>query len=136
MAIAETGAGALAVALGVIAQCDYPVVFHCAAGKDRTGILAGLLLSALGASDETIAQDYELTNLSLAAHLSWATVNDPEEAAEIAARPAWLRRSSGPVIKAFLESLRARHGSIDHYFDALGVSEETLDTLRARLLEP
>ena len=51
---------------------EHPVVFHCAAGKERTGILAGLLLSALGVSDETIMEDYELTNLSLAAHLSWA----------------------------------------------------------------
>ena len=89
------------------------MVFHCAAGKDRTGILAGLLLSALGVSDEIIMADYELTNRSLADRLSWAKVNDPEEAAEIAARPTWLLRSSGPVMKAFLEGLRNRHGSIE-----------------------
>lgn len=136
LAIAENGASTLAVAFDIIAECEYPVVFHCAAGKDRTGILAGLLLSALGVSDETIVRDYELTNRSLAAHLSWAKVNDPKEAAEIAARPAWLLRSSGPVIKAFLESLRRRHGSIDRYLNGLGVKKQTLDTLRVRLLEP
>ena len=135
VAIAENGARALATALGVIAECEHPVVFRCAAGKDRTGILAGLLLSALGVSDETIMEDYELTNRSLDDHLSWAKVNDPEEAADIAARPTWLLRSSGPMMKAFLESLRRRHGSIEGYLHGLGVKGETLDDLRVRLLE-
>jgi protein-tyrosine phosphatase len=135
VAIADNGASALAAALGVIAECEYPVVFHCAAGKDRTGILASLLLSALGVSDKTIMEDYELTNLSLAAHISWAEINDPKEAAEIAARPPWLLRSSGPAMKAFLEILRMRHGSIEDYLKGLGVSNERLDTLRERLLE-
>jgi protein-tyrosine phosphatase len=135
VAIAENGAGALATALGVIAEGEHPVVFHCAAGKDRTGILAGLLLSALGVSDENIVEDYELTNRSLADHLSWARVNDPEEAAEIAARPPWLLQSSGPVMKAFFERLRRRHGSIEGYLHGLGVTGETLDALRSRLLE-
>ena len=38
-----------------------PAVFHCAAGKDRTGILAGLLLSSLGVSDDDVVADYALT---------------------------------------------------------------------------
>jgi protein-tyrosine phosphatase len=135
VAIAENGARALATALRVIAECEHPVVFHCAAGKDRTGILAGLLLSALGISDETIMEDYELTNRSLPDHLSWAKLNDPEEAAEISARPTWLLRSSGSVIKAFLEKCRTRHGSIEAYLQGLGVKDETLDALRVRLLE-
>lgn len=136
VAIAENGARALGSALGVIAECENPVVFHCAAGKDRTGILAALLLSVLGIPDETIMEDYELTNRSLADRLSWAKVNDPEEAAEIAARPSWLLRSSGPVMKAFLESLRSRHGSIERYLYGLGVKGKTFDALRVRLLEP
>lgn len=135
VAIADNGASALATALGVIAEGEHPVVFHCAAGKDRTGILAGLLLSALGVSDETIMEDYELTNRSLGDHLSWAKANDPEEAAEIAARPTWLQQSSGPVMKAFFESLRRRHGSIEGYLHRLGVKDESLDALRVRLLE-
>jgi protein-tyrosine phosphatase len=135
VAIAENGANALVSALGFIAIGEHPVVFHCAAGKDRTGILAGLLLSALGVCDEAIMEDYELTNLSLAPHLAWAEVNDPEEAAEILARPSWLLRSSGHGIKAFLENIRTRHGSIEGYLGVLGMTEESLNTLRERLLE-
>ena len=42
-----------------------PAVFHCAAGKDRTGLLAALLLSALGVSDEDVVADYALTEAAM-----------------------------------------------------------------------
>lgn len=42
---------------------ETPILFHCSAGKDRTGVAAMLILLALGASDETICADYERTNL-------------------------------------------------------------------------
>ena len=48
-------------ALSILAENDAPTVFHCAAGKDRTGLLAGLLLSLLGVSDRQIVHDYALT---------------------------------------------------------------------------
>lgn len=136
VAIAENGATALAAALRVIAEGEHPVVFHCAAGKDRTGILASLLLATLGVSDESIVGDYELTNRSLAPHLAWARINDPGEAAEIAARPPWLRTTSGPVIEAFLERVRSKDGSIENYLARLGIGRDTQRVLRSRLLEP
>ena len=48
--------------LHLLAETDAPVVFHCAAGKDRTGIAAALLLAALGVDRATIERDYLLTN--------------------------------------------------------------------------
>ena len=42
---------------------ETPVLFHCSAGKDRTGVAAILILLALGASDKTIAEDFEKTNI-------------------------------------------------------------------------
>jgi protein-tyrosine phosphatase len=136
VAIAETGARSLALALEVMAEEAHPVAFHCAAGKDRTGILASLLLSALGVSDDDIGRDYELTNLSRASHLAWAKVHDPAEAADMESRPPWLNTASGSVIRAFLEILRTRHGSIDGYLHDLGVDGGVVQTLRSRLLEP
>src|SRR6185503_12129390 len=41
---------------------NHPIVFHCAAGKDRTGLVAALLLSLLGVDDEIVAADYALTS--------------------------------------------------------------------------
>lgn len=51
----------------IVAAADSaPLVFHCAAGKDRTGVAAALLLSALGADRETVMQDYMLSRERLA----------------------------------------------------------------------
>lgn len=64
---------------------ETPVLFHCSAGKDRTGVAAILILLALGASDKTIAEDFEKTNIWRRPELEavWA-----EHAEEIAADPA------------------------------------------------
>ena len=57
-----SGTDAFVGALEVMASSDnFPLVFHCAAGKDRTGIVAALLLSVLGVDDELIAADYAVT---------------------------------------------------------------------------
>jgi protein-tyrosine phosphatase len=48
-----------------IAECDHAVVFHCAVGKDRTGIVAAMLLASLGVPDETIVNDYGLSDRAL-----------------------------------------------------------------------
>ena len=49
--VAEDGAAELREALEVVAEADGPLVFHCASGKDRTGLLAALLLTLLGVDD-------------------------------------------------------------------------------------
>jgi len=64
---------------------ETPILFHCTAGKDRTGVAAMLILLALGASDETICADYARTNLCRAAEIEKAMA---DHAAEIAADPA------------------------------------------------
>ena len=63
---------------------ETPILFHCTAGKDRTGVAAMLILLALGASDETICADYARTNLCRAAEIEKAMA---DHAAEIAADP-------------------------------------------------
>ena len=57
----EAMAGSIVAALAIIAYSPGAVAFHCAAGKDRTGVLAASLLLALGASDETVSADYAAT---------------------------------------------------------------------------
>ncbi|MEZ5261759.1 MAG: tyrosine-protein phosphatase [Acidimicrobiales bacterium] len=63
----ERGGPALAEAFSLIAEPDnHPLVFHCAAGKDRTGILAAMLLGLLGVDDDTIVADYALSQANMA----------------------------------------------------------------------
>ena len=64
----DVGAPALSESLRVLADpAQVPAVFHCAAGKDRTGVLAAIVLSLLGVDEETIVGDYALTAAAMAA---------------------------------------------------------------------
>src|SRR4051794_38978193 len=65
--LAEDGAEGLAEAMRVIADADAaPLVVHCAAGKDRTGVVCALTLAVLGVADRDIAEDYALSTAASA----------------------------------------------------------------------
>jgi len=102
-----------------------PTVFHCTAGKDRTGFAAALLLKAVGASDEEVMRDYLLTNdrVQLPAV---SRMGLPREAMEV------LWRVQPGFLEAAFEEARATYGSIDAYLrDALDLG----DPQRARLVQ-
>jgi protein-tyrosine phosphatase len=134
--MATAGRDALATALGVIAASDEAIVFHCGSGKDRTGILAALLLSALGVPDASIGADYQLSELALAPAIAWAAAFDPAMAAALANLPPAKRRSPPETITVFLDTVREQHGSIEGFLADAGLGSAVLDTLRARFLEP
>ena len=85
-----------------------PLVFHCSAGKDRTGFAAALILSALGVSRDLVFQDYMLTNLL------WKI--DPLSMGDL---PADVMTALGRAEEAFLsaafETITTEFGSMDHY---------------------
>ena len=83
--------GTIAQAFGILAQPEsLPAMFHCSAGKDRTGVLAALLLAALGVPDETIVADYALSRDAMDRMLMWLQerATDPETLAPSAPRSA------------------------------------------------
>jgi protein-tyrosine phosphatase len=127
--LAEHGHDAIAGAVEVIADADNaPVVVHCVAGKDRTGVVAAVTLAALGVPDEVIAEDYALTAAATERTTAFLRALNPE----VAAMPARWLLSPAETMLLFLADLRARHGSVRAY---LGRSEETYDRLEAHLLE-
>ena len=118
---------------------ETPILFHCTAGKDRTGVAAMLILLALGASDETICADYARTNLCRAAEIEKAMA---DHAAEIAADPAQRMRwqtSAGvdPEAASFvLRTIRQDYGSAENYLEAeYGLTPARLMRLRRMYLE-
>ena len=118
---------------------ETPILFHCTAGKDRTGVAAMLILLALGASDETICADYARTNLCRAAEIEKAMA---DHAAEIAADPAQRMRwqtSAGvdPETAPFvLRTIRQDYGSAESYLEAeYGLPPARLMRLRRMYLE-
>jgi len=130
----EFGGPAVATAIRLLADGEtLPAVFHCTAGKDRTGVLAALVLGQLGVPEEAIAEDYALTELAVDGTRAWLQVNDPDV---MGALPAWAWRAPATTMLAFLEQVRAEHGSIPGLLAHLGVSQATLDALEDTLLGP
>ena len=135
LAIAAAGAVAVGAAVRAVAAGEEAAVFFCAAGRDRTGMIAALVLSVLGVDDETIVADYLLSDRSLEPTIAWAEANAPDIAAEMAALPDWVLYTSPDVMEAFLDGLRAQHGSIEAYLAAAGAGADVVAALRGRLLE-
>ena len=113
----------------------YPAVFHCTAGKDRTGILAALLLEVLGVPDPVIGDDYALTELARERTTAWIKVNEPDYAAYLAQIPLEFRKATPEKIVAFLELLRAKYRSVPEFLTGVGVTGDDLDSLCGQLLE-
>jgi protein-tyrosine phosphatase len=112
-----------------------PAVFHCTAGKDRTGIVAALLLEVLGVPDDVIAADYVLTERARARTTVWIEANEPGFAALMAQVPPERRVISAETILGLLEGVRSTYGSAAELLLSLGVEAKQLDALRTRLLE-
>ena len=78
-AMLSLAGGQVATVLRLLAEPDvYPAVFFCAAGKDRTGVLAAIVLSTLGVDDDDIVTDYTLTDPVARAILDRASSRAPE----------------------------------------------------------
>lgn len=106
---------------------DVPVVFHCTAGKDRTGFAAALILLALGVPRQVVMQDYLLTN-ELFQHA-------PQEADIPPDALAVLWRVQEGFLDAALQLVDADHGGVKRYLDKrLGLSATALEALAARYL--
>lgn len=129
----------IATVVELIADADgHPAVFFCAAGKDRTGLVAAVVLSALGVEDETVAADYALTSGML------PTLIERNRTRAVArGRPAEVHfddyddavlTAEAVTMLSVLRRLRAEHSSVEGYLRAHGLSDEAVGSLRAGLL--
>lgn len=134
--LAQQGAANLALVLTWLAEePTRPALVHCVAGKDRTGLVAAVLLGLLGVQDEDIAADYALSEAALAAFRRRAEEQDPDVAAWLSRVPPQLLESRPESMLDLLAWLREHHGSIEGYADSIGVSAATIAALRVRLLD-
>jgi protein-tyrosine phosphatase len=119
--------------LGMIADpASHPLVFQCAAGKDRTGLVAAMVLGLLGVDDDTITSDYAATaaviDVLLARLHARAPGREPPGPRIMSAEAA--------TMQAALDWMRSMHGSVEGYTRAHGLTSTQIDTLRAALLKP
>ena len=121
-----------------LADSDRPVLIHCAAGKDRTGVLAALTHHLVGVGHDDMMEDYLLTNVAvdlearapeIAQSLKTHTGREAPHDAVVAfmgVEPAYM--------DAAITAIETRNGSIDGYLEqVLGVDTATRDRIVANL---
>jgi protein-tyrosine phosphatase len=124
-------------ALAIVARRHaHPVIVHCAAGKDRTGVLVAVLLALLGVDDETIAADYALSARAMAELAERLIARNPENREFIETVGQEALSATPQNITALLGALRRQHGSVAAYAAVNGAGPEVVAALRETLLEP
>ena len=112
----------------VLQEARRPLLFHCTAGKDRTGFGAALLLAALGVEEAAIRQDYLATNRLWQGEPEIAAVLPPAVAAV-------LLRVHGELLDGTFAAIRTAHGSLDAYLaERIGLDAARRERLRGALL--
>ena len=120
---------------GILAyEGAYPLVFHCVAGKDRSGIVAALVLSALGVDEKQVVDDYAQSGSHLKALV--AHVRSLGAGAVIDAAPEGYFDSPAAVMRPLLAGLRAEHGSVPRFLESVGVRPPDVEAVREYMLEP
>ena len=121
----------------LLASNGSPILFHCAAGKDRTGFAAASLLRILGVPNDVIMQDYLLTNRYLLNAYQWnlflAGIIKGRKFAD--GIRGFMKADKGYLTAAFT-ALETEHGSFENYVrDGLGLTEHDVERLKKYYLE-
>ena len=123
-------------ALTVIARApEGGVLVHCAAGKDRTGLVCALLLDLAGVDRKTIGADYALSGELLKSRQEEWLLNGRGERADRERVLAW-GEPRAEVMPEVLDRVGNHYGGTEAYLREAGVDEEDIARLRERLLPP
>ena len=106
-----------------------PSVFHCAAGKDRTGVLPALVLGGLGDDHETIVADYALTEPAMVRMRAWVMANHPEMADQMGETPAFMLAANAQAMRNLLDGFERDYGSVRGYLASIGIGRALLDEM-------
>jgi protein-tyrosine phosphatase len=132
----DVGRDPLVRALTMIGDgSNYPLVFHCAAGKDRTGVLSALVLEIIGVERSAIVDDYVLTASRMELILE-RLFRNAEVGRSINDLPAKARTVEATTMENFLKGLDERHGGARQWALDAGVAPGSLDSMSDLLLLP
>jgi protein-tyrosine phosphatase len=126
-------AAAFAAATRLLAEACGAALFHCTAGKDRTGMLAALLLEAVGVPRAAVIEDYALTHERIGP-LRERLLADAEARGIARTDFARLLGAEPGILMPALEHLDARYGGALAYLHGSGVEDATIARLRERLV--
>jgi len=121
---------AVGAIFAAIASADGPVLFHCFAGKDRTGLVAAMMLSIAGVESEAIGADFAETDVQLAdRYEEWLAKASPGRLEsmrnELRCPPEWMLST--------LDYVDQKWGGVEGYLEAAGLPASTIARLQAKL---
>ena len=119
--------GLVAAAVTAIAEAPGSVLFHCGAGRDRTGMISAIIEQLVGVDRAAILNDY---SAAVRAYNSWLWVNPGREKPMSDDEVDAHLESALPELEAFLDT-----HDFESYLIAAGVTPRQLDRLRSRLLD-
>ncbi len=102
------------------------VLFHCSAGKDRTGTLSAIMLTLAEVPEETIVQDYLLTGVCIRGRQELLFQRFPELDRNIVI-------TQPRHIRGFLKLWREKYGTAENYLQAIGLTNDQIEKLRRKL---
>ena len=112
----------------ILSNAEGVTLFHCSAGKDRTGLVTAMLLLLAGVNEKVIIEDYTESAENLKSVLAkFAEMNNPALRAFLTAREE--------DIRPFLNRLKEKYGGVEEYLKAIGLVEGEIDELRAMLIQ-
>ncbi|APE34392.1 hypothetical protein BOX37_10980 [Nocardia mangyaensis] len=129
----------IAAALDLLATAEHlPALVHCAAGKDRTGVVIALLLALVGVRADDIVADYAATTPNIAALRARSARARTARAGSVAVDrlPAWVFAADASTMRQFLAHLDAEHGGAVGWATRAGLDQATRERLADNLLTP
>jgi protein-tyrosine phosphatase len=129
--ILEQGKAAFCGVFNAVAASQGGLVFHCFAGKDRTGLVAAMLLAMAGVTTDAIVADFGETDVQLAVKYErWISEATPERRQsirdELRCPPEW--------ILGVLDHLERKWGGVASYLEAAGMSAKNIDRVSSKLV--
>jgi protein-tyrosine phosphatase len=133
--VVDERADALVGVVRAIAADDVtPAIVHCTAGKDRTGMVIALVLSALGVEEELIVQDFAVTGQLLAGAFRDEVLARTTERGVPVSEIEPMLSADPQLIRSFLDRIREVDGDVEAFLVAHGMTPEELQALRSKLL--
>ncbi|MAI77780.1 MAG: protein tyrosine phosphatase [Deltaproteobacteria bacterium] len=124
----------IAEVIRLLAHEDAPAVFHCAAGKDRTGVISAILLSLLGVPEDTIVADYAFSRQNI------DLINQRLDQANtyqafMGSLPEGAYDADPACMETFLRKVKEEHDSVEGWAMHVGLNEGDLRAMKEKLLE-
>lgn len=110
----------------IFAENDGGILFHCAAGKDRTGIIAALLLGVCGVSPADIIANYQVSYTYLK--------SNPDFMQPVVLKYQELLKSDAKTMEETLAKLFEKYGTIESYLLTIGISRDVMDRIRDKFI--